>query len=203
MSETQNEVSITENAENGGEAQKGSKKIIIILVALLLVGGGGGGFYFMRGSSAEADETTEKSEKKTKSKKDSKVSDEESDEEEKPSKKSSTLKSALPKDENVKSVIELPPFIVNLADTEQARYLRMSVSLGVGGEGGEKEKPDQLFMTRVRNAMLAILSEKKSDDILTNEGKAKLRKELLKAAQAASEEPHVEAIYITDFIVQL
>ena len=30
-----------------------------------------------------------------------------------------------------------------------------------------------------------------------------LRKELLKAAQAASEEPHVQAIYITDFIVQL
>ena len=51
--------------------------------------------------------------------------------------------------------------------------------------------------------MLAVLTTKKSEDVLSVEGKTKLRKELLEAAQAASEEPHVEAIYITDFIVQL
>ena len=55
----------------------------------------------------------------------------------------------------------------------------------------------------IPNAMLAVIADKKSEDVLTVEGKAKLRKELLKAAQAASEEPHVRAIYITDFIVQL
>lgn len=78
----------------------------------------------------------------------------------------------------------------------------MSVSLGVG-EGGESEKPDQLFITRVRNAMLSVLSDKSSEEILSMEGKAKLRKQLLKAAQAAADEPEVQAIYITDFIVQL
>lgn len=51
--------------------------------------------------------------------------------------------------------------------------------------------------------MLAVLAQKKSDDVLSAEGKVKLRKELLKAAQAVSTEPEVEAIYITDFIVQL
>ena len=91
---------------------------------------------------------------------------------------------------------------MNLADTEQARYLRMSVSLGIG-EGEGSEKPEQLFMTRVRNAMLAVLSDKNSEEILSVEGKTKLRKDLLKAAQAAADEPEVQAIYITDFIVQL
>ena len=109
----------------------------------------------------------------------------------------------LPDDADVTNVIELQPFIINLADTEQARYLRMTVSLGVGGAKDSKEKPDQLFMTRVRNAMLAVLSNKKSEDVLSVEGKAKLRKELLSAAQAAAEEPEVQAVYITDFIVQL
>jgi flagellar basal body-associated protein FliL len=79
----------------------------------------------------------------------------------------------------------------------------MTVSLGIDGAEVAGEKPDQLFTTRVRNALLAVLSEKKSDQILTVEGKNKLRKELLKAAQSASENPEVKAIYITDFIVQL
>jgi flagellar FliL protein len=66
-----------------------------------------------------------------------------------------------------------------------------------------EEKPGTLFTTRIRNAMLALLTTKTSEDVLTVEGKAKLRKELLRAARAASEEPKVEAIYITEFIVQL
>ncbi len=206
MSEPENQITNAESAESA-ETKKGGKKIIIIAVVLLLFGGGG--FYYWRSSTAAteaADEKPEKTstEKKPKTKKEPNDSEEESDDEEKPTKKSKSLKSALPKDEDVKKVIELPPFIVNLADTDQARYLRMTVSLGVGGEeGGGEEKPDNLFMTRVRNAMLAVLSEKTSDDVLNAEGKAKLRKELLNAARAASEEPRVEAIYITDFIVQL
>ena len=204
MSQTENAAGNEENAAGG---KKSFKKLIIIFVVLLLAGGGG--YYYWRSkSNAAGDEESqnEKSDKKSDKKSKAKKSDDESEEEEevteKP-KKSGSLKTALPKDEDVKKVVELPAFIVNLADTENVRYLRMTVSVGVGGESGENEKPDQLFVTRVRNAMLAVLSDKKSDEILTVEGKAKLRNELLSAAQAASEEPHVEAIYITEFIVQL
>ena len=183
--------------------KKGGKKFILIgIVAVLLLGGGGAGFYFWRIAGASAAETpaaNKKTDKKTTAKKEA---DSEADAEPK-SKKSGPLTDAIPADEDVKHIVELPPFIVNLADSEQARYLRMTVSLGIAGEGAEAEKPDQLFITRVRNAMLAVLSEKTSDQILTVEGKGKLRKELLSAAKAASEEPEVKAIYITDFIVQL
>ncbi|HQZ95563.1 MAG TPA: flagellar basal body-associated FliL family protein [Pyrinomonadaceae bacterium] len=184
------------------EKKKGGKKIILIAVVLvLLLGGGGAGFYFWRIAGTQAAEVPDKKagEKKTSNKKTEAESDPEIGP--KGSKKSGALESAIPEDEEVKQIVELPPFIVNLADTEQARYLRMTVSLGVAGE--ESEKPDQLFITRVRNAMLAVLSEKSSEQILTAEGKTKLRKELLQAAKAASTEPEVKAIYITDFIVQL
>jgi len=205
MSETEQ---VMEETAPGGK--RSFKKLILIAIVLILLGGGG--FYYWRSKSAAATENNEVSEKdekstekKSKSKKSSDDSEEEAEDEEKPAKKSSSGKSSMPSDEDVKKVVELPPFIVNLADAENARYLPMTVSLGIGGEegSGESEKPDQLFMTRVRNAMLAVLVEKKSDEILTVEGKAKLRKELLKAARGASEEPSVEAIYITDFIVQL
>jgi flagellar FliL protein len=185
MAETEN----NNDLQNEAKPKKKSKLLLIIIAAVILLAGGGGGFYFWnrsvqaKAASAEA----AKAEKEEKSH----------------AKKETGGKFALPEDDEVKNVVELQPFIVNLADAEQARYLRMSVSVGLGEEGGGEEKPDNLFMTRVKNAMLSVLSVKKSSDVLTVEGKQKLREELLEAAQAASDKPKVHAIYITDFIVQL
>ncbi|MEK7724439.1 MAG: flagellar basal body-associated FliL family protein [Acidobacteriota bacterium] len=191
---------VTETTE--AEAPKGGSKkflIIIILAVVLLGGGGAGAYFFLFSKSAEgSEEAKEKGSKKPKAK------EAEEEEPEEKGDKSSSLKGAIPNDEDVKEIVELQPFIVNLADEGEARYLRLSVSLGIGGgEGAAHEKPSPLLITRVRNAMLAVLSEKKSDDVLSNAGKVKLRKELLKAAKTAAEEAHIEAIYITDFIVQL
>jgi flagellar FliL protein len=214
------EVSMSEptnspETENDAPKKKGKLMIIVILLVLILAGGGAGGYFYFSGSSGEKSEESAKNEKKessgkTKKSKSEKEEEEEEPEPKKPEKKSKgpsakkSLETSLPEDEGVKHIVDLQPFIVNLADEGEARYLRMTVSVGVGEHGGgESEKADPLFITRVRNAMLAVLSIKTSEEILTIEGKAKLRKELLKAAQAASEEPHVEAIYITDFIVQL
>jgi flagellar FliL protein len=113
---------------------------------------------------------------------------------------------SLPNDKAVKQVIELQPYVVNLADADGGRYLRVTINVGIGGEEGKgeaEEKPNPLFTARVRNAMLTVLTTKSSDEVLTVEGKAKLRKELLRAAQKASTEPKVVAIYITEFIVQI
>ena len=201
MSETVNQ----EGAPAGGDPPKKSKTklIVILLVVFLLLGaGGGGGYYYfvVAANAADGEDHSEEKKSKKKKKKRSKKSDDEDDEED--SERSTLLENALPDDEDVKHIIDLPAFVINLADTEQARYLRMTVNLGVAEKPHEKE-PDPLFMTRVKNAMLAILITKKSEDVLSVEGKSKLRKELLEAAQAASEEPEILAIYITDFIVQL
>ncbi|MCY7345120.1 MAG: flagellar basal body-associated FliL family protein [Pyrinomonadaceae bacterium] len=197
--------------------KKKFKKLIVLLLALVLIGGAaGGGFYYWRSTKASAAESkndSAKSKKKNSKKESVKVAEEDEetapDEKETSAKKEASkpetdfLKGSLPDDENVKHIVELQPFIVNLADSEQARYLRMTVSLGIGGESPAEEKPDQVFNSRVRNAILAVLSIKKSEDVLSPDGKAKLRKEILQAAQAVSSESEIEAIYITEFIVQL
>lgn len=182
MAETVNDNAAVDVA---AQPKKKSKKLLIIVgLLVVLLAGGGGGFYFWTRTSKVEAKTAEASGK-----------------EEKHSKKEGGEKFSLPEDEEVKGVVELPPFIVNLADMEQARYLRMTVSVGISEEG--EEKPDSLFLTRVKNAMLSVLTTKKSSDVLTVEGKQKLREELLEAAKAASSHPEVKAIYITDFIVQL
>jgi len=201
--------------------KKGSKLPLIIgLVAVLLIAGGGSYWFFIMRPAAVAaktkgekgkagaskEEGSAKEEGASKEKAEPAADEEESDEEpaeEKPKASKSSIKSfKLPDDQEVKKVVELQPFIVNLADKGESYYLRCTVSIGLGGEGKD-EKPDPLFITRVRNAMLAVLTTKTSEEVLTPEGKALLRKELLRAGKAAAKEPKVLAIYITDLIVQL
>lgn len=194
---------------------------MIGLAVLLLAGGGGGYWFFVIRAKAAAAKGTEE-DAKDKAGKKKKADDEEhasADEEENSDeaaedeesgtaesaqpagKKKKEFKFTPPDDKEVKHVIELQPFIVNLADREGNYYLRMTLSIGVGES--KEEKADPLFTTRVRNAILAVLTTKTSEDVLTPEGKATLRRELLKAARKAVEEPKIHAIYITDLIVQL
>ncbi len=203
-------VAVDSSSNQGAARAKGSKKMVIIIVVavVVLAGGGGGAYYYLQKSKVAAKAGAEKGKKHAAAGDEEAATDEEAAagaDEEAPVKKAKSTALSLPDDSKVKHVLELQPYIVNLADAGEARYLRLTVSLGIGGEEEAKaeEKPDPLFTTRVRNAMLAVLTTKSSEEVLTAEGKAKLRKDLLRAARAASEEPRVEAIYITEFIVQL
>jgi flagellar FliL protein len=189
---------------------KSKLPLIIILVVVLALGGGV--FFYLKKANASTDgkdgkaakESKEKASKEETSEKAESHEDSEEEEEgssEGEGKKAPSLALLLPKDKSVKQVIELQPFILNLADETENRYLRLAVSLGV--DTAEKaEKPDPLFTARLRNALLAVLMTKTSEDLLTVEGKVNLRKELLKAAKKAVSEPEIKAIYITELIVQ-
>ena len=180
---------ITEPNADGTEAAPAKKKsrklLIMIFLVLILLAGGGGGFYYWRVRAASI----------------ARVAKEAADKKAAPG-DHGKAETAEGGDADVTQVIELQPFIVNLADKSESRYLRMSISLGVAGEGGEA-KVDPLFTTKIRNAILATISTRTSDDILTVEGKTALRKEMLKAARAAASKPEVLTIYITDFIIQM
>jgi flagellar FliL protein len=172
-------------------AKKKSRKMLMVIVLnVILLAGGGGGFYLWKARSASKALAATEAATKAAAKKDA-AGDHEKTE------------TANGEDADVTQVIELQPFIVNLADKNDSRYLRMSISLGVGGEGGPEAKVDPLYTTKIRNALLATISTRTSDQILTVEGKAALRKEMLSAARSAASKPEVLAIYITDFIIQM
>jgi flagellar protein FliL len=176
-------------APNADETQvapvkKKSRKLIMISLILILLGGGGGGFYYWRVRAAS----------KALAAKEAAIK--------KDGDKGGKTETADGGDAAVTQVIELQPFIVNLADKNESRYLRMSISLGIADAEGEA-KADPLFTTKIRNAILATISTLTSDQILTVEGKAELRKQMLTAARAAASKPEVLTIYITDFIVQM
>jgi flagellar FliL protein len=200
-------MSNTTTNESGNQSAAPAKKsrlLLIIVLMLALAGATGGGWYFYSHSKAAAAGTKPGKAKKAHADEEQAEEDGQDADEEPGVKKASSRAAAfsLPDDSKVKEVVELQPYVINLADKDQARYLRLTVSVGIGSEEST-EKPGPLFTTRVRNAMLALLTTKTSEEVLTVEGKVKLRKELLRVARAASEAPKAQAIYITEFIVQL
>ncbi len=105
----------------------------------------------------------------------------------------------------VKAVMHLEPFVVNLADSEENRFLRIGIDLGLEsplsakeGKGGEGEVPT----ARIRDCILAVLSTWHSDALLAPEGKQKLKDELVHALRERAPELAVKEVYFTDFLVQ-
>jgi len=104
----------------------------------------------------------------------------------------------------VKGILHLESFVVNLADPEENCFLRVGIDLGLEnplpaeGKGGEGAVP----IARVRDCILAVLSNWRSDALLAPEGKQKLKAELLGALRQRAPELGVREIYFTDFLVQ-
>jgi flagellar FliL protein len=105
----------------------------------------------------------------------------------------------------IKAVMHLESFVVNLADPEENRFLRVGIDLGLenplsakGGGGEETGVPT----ARVRDTILGVLSTWRSDALLAPEGKQKLKEELVRALRGRVPELGVREVYFTDFLVQ-
>jgi flagellar FliL protein len=105
----------------------------------------------------------------------------------------------------VKAVMHLESFVVNLADPEENRFLRVGIDLGLENAPAAKEGKDgegQVPTARIRDCILEVLSTWHSDALLAPEGKQKLKNELVHALQARVPELGVREVYFTDFLVQ-
>lgn len=104
-----------------------------------------------------------------------------------------------------KYIVHLEGFTVNLADPEETHFLRATIDLGIDRlpEGAQKDKPSlSLPVARIRDAILSVLTVSKANDLLTPEGKAQLKKNLLDSLNRAVPELDVREIYFTEFLVQ-
>jgi flagellar basal body-associated protein FliL len=98
----------------------------------------------------------------------------------------------------VKSVLHLDPFVLNLVDPDERSYLRVGIDLGLDKERKDDNPPVAL----VRDAILGVLTRCRPSDVLTEEGKARLKQELLTVLQQRAPQLGVEDIYFTEFLVQ-
>lgn len=102
-------------------------------------------------------------------------------------------------------VLAIEPFIVNLADAQASRFLRVSLSLVVDAEHGyamTKAKEPTVELTRARSAILELLTEQTSDALVTADGKTALKTAIAERANAALAPAQVYDVLFTDFVVQ-
>ncbi len=174
-----------ENGEGEEEQQEGGKKksplkLIIIVVVVLLIAGGAGAFFMMgdKGEDAAASESKE-------------VAEGEEGE------ASDAMAEA--------HYFSLdPPFIVNFTGKSRARFLQVSIE-GMTRDSTVKESITKHF-PQVRNNLVLLLSSKTYDELNSPEGKAGLRKQVLKEVQKVLEaetgKEGIEDVYFTSFVMQ-
>ena len=149
----------TETTEEGGK--KKSPLMLIIIIAVVASLAGGGGAYFLLGDKSTDEEVSENGDKK----------ENEVDEE---GGEGTAIAEA--------HYFSLdPPFIVNFTGKSRARFLQVSIE-GMTRDSTVKEDITK-HIPQVRNNIVLLLSGKTHDELTTVEGKATLRKQVLKEIQ--------------------
>jgi len=109
-----------------------------------------------------------------------------------------TMKSREANQMKAHTTLHLETFVVNLANADERAYLRVGIDLGTTGPVPEGKDE----VARLRDAVLMQLAQQRSEDILSLEGKEKLKIEILKALQRQTPDLGVDEVYFTEFLVQ-
>lgn len=174
-------------------AKKGLMMWVVIGLVVLLVAGGGGAFAWLKfkapAKSEAKTETTQAAEPKpAEAAQDPAAAAEKSGEGEKggPPGKMGTI-------------VDLDPFIVNLADQEP-RYLKLTLKLEV--ESPESKAEVLQRTPQVRDSLLVLLSSKESTALKPATGKLQLRDEILQRVNSLLAAGKARNVYFTEFVVQ-
>ncbi len=87
--------------------------------------------------------------------------------------------------ETERATVELDEFTVNLADSDRARYIKTSIALEVMDDKVAEQIEKGKNLPRVRDAVIMTLSRQYFRTLSTNDGKLALKRQLVKAVNAA------------------
>ncbi|GFE59490.1 flagellar basal body-associated protein FliL [Geobacter sp. AOG2] len=100
----------------------------------------------------------------------------------------------------VSNIYPLEPFIVNIYDGQELRYLKIKIELEMVGAGVKADLDARL--AAIRDSILVLLSAKTLQDIQDVQGKNQLKEEILAAINKNIPPGKVAKVYFTDFVVQ-
>jgi flagellar FliL protein len=98
------------------------------------------------------------------------------------------------------NIFPLDPFIVNIYDGQELRYLKVKVELEMVGPAIKAEIEGRL--APIRDSILILLSAKTLQDIQDVQGKNTLKDEILGAINKNIPPGKIAKVYFTDFVVQ-
>lgn len=98
------------------------------------------------------------------------------------------------------NIFPLEPFIVNIYDGQELRYLKVKVELEMVAPAIKPEIEGRL--ASIRDSILILLSAKTLQDIQDVQGKNTLKDEILGAINKNIPPGKIAKVYFTDFVVQ-
>lgn len=97
-------------------------------------------------------------------------------------------------------IFDMEPFIINLADVQEVRYLKITMKLELESQEASLQLAGR--NAQMRDLILVLLSSKDSAAIRTTQGKFQLRDEITQRVNGLLPKPAVRTVYFTDFVVQ-
>ena len=98
------------------------------------------------------------------------------------------------------TLFPLDTFIVNLADQERSRYLRVTMDLELAAATDTQKLTERL--PQIRDRILMLLPSKRFADISSTEGKTALRDEIIGKLNGLFPGNVITDIFFTEFVVQ-
>ena len=102
----------------------------------------------------------------------------------------------------VAAVLHLETFTLNIDDPEQRTYLRVGIDLGLDHDPKDQKTAAASPTAVLRDTILNVLMATKPQDVMTVDGKRKLKELILAALRERVPEIGVREIYFTEFLVQ-
>jgi flagellar FliL protein len=161
-----------EPTENTEEKPKKKKTLLFIIIGVVVLLAGGGGYFAYTKFMLPDPAITESEAEKAK-------------------------KEAA---NAVGEMFELQPFVVNLADPQGKRYLKLKVSLEL--ESAEALPQAEKARPKMRDMVIMMLTSLTFEEVMTPEGKIRIRDELLERFNHVMRPSRVKNIYFTEFVIQ-
>ncbi len=149
----------------------GGKKILLMgVLGILLLGGGGGAAWFLMSGDTEKPDGHDQQ------------------------------ANADAHSQETGPVMELEPFLLNLADLNELRFLKVSIKLEL--DRPEEKTDFQSKIPAIRDALLVLLSSKESQLLRTVNGKRRIREEIMTRVNGVMSKGKIANVFFTDFIIQ-
>ena len=97
-------------------------------------------------------------------------------------------------------IFALEPFVVNLADPKGKRYLKIKIELEL--ESPEAVAQAEKVAPKLRDMVIMMLTSLTFEDVMTPEGKIRIRDELFERFNQIMRPQRIKNIYFTEFVVQ-
>ena len=98
------------------------------------------------------------------------------------------------------SMFSLEPFVVNLSDQANNKFLKVSMQLELSGQALQETAKSKT--PQIRDAIINLLTSKTSESLMSPEGKLQLKDEINMQVNQILGNNSVKNVYLTEFVMQ-